>query len=149
MNWTGDFRNVSEIKKERKKKDSWKKLEEAWKEIHSEVLLKLNGSIPRLFLAFIFAQSYKIHRYIQFGKIFDIWTVWHILYVNIYIVLLSDRLLISRTITQTKNWLRPRISRSETFLHCTPFVAKTKLSQGSFSLPKKFLNRLILRTRAC
>ena len=57
-----------------KKKDLWKKLEEAWKEIHSEILLKLNGSMPRLFLAFISAQRYKI-RYIQFGKIFDIQTV--------------------------------------------------------------------------
>ena len=40
---------------QKKKKDLWKKLEEAWKEIHFEILLKLNGSIPRLFLAFIFA----------------------------------------------------------------------------------------------
>ena len=29
------------------KEDLWKKLEEAWKEIHSEILLKLNGSMPR------------------------------------------------------------------------------------------------------
>ena len=67
MNWTEAFRNASKIKK----KDSWMKLEEAWKEIHSEILFKLNGSMPRLFLAFILAQRYKIH-YIQFGKIFDI-----------------------------------------------------------------------------
>ena len=43
------------------KKYLWKKLGESWKEIHSEILLKLNGSMPRLFLAFIFAQRYKIH----------------------------------------------------------------------------------------
>ena len=54
-----------------KKKDLWKKLEEAWKEIHFEILLKLNESAPRLFLAFIFTERFKIH-YIQFGKIFDI-----------------------------------------------------------------------------
>ena len=34
MNWTEAFRNVSKIKK---KKDLWKKLEEGWKEIHSEI----------------------------------------------------------------------------------------------------------------
>ena len=51
MNWAEAFRTVSK----KKKKDLWKKLEEAWKEIHFEILLKLNGSIPRLFLAFIFA----------------------------------------------------------------------------------------------
>ena len=42
-------------------KDLWEKLEEAWKGIHSEILLKLNGSMPRLFLAFVFAQRYMIH----------------------------------------------------------------------------------------
>ena len=51
-------------------KGLWKKLEEAWEEIHFEILLKLNGRMPRLFLAFIFAQRYKI-RYMQFGKVFD------------------------------------------------------------------------------
>ena len=59
MNWTEAFRNLSKMKK----KDLWKKLEGMWKEIHSEILLKLNGSMPRLFLAFIFAQRYKIHLY--------------------------------------------------------------------------------------
>ena len=39
MNWTEAFRNVSKIKK--RKKDLWKKFEEAWKEIHFEILLKL------------------------------------------------------------------------------------------------------------
>ena len=68
INWTEGFGNVFKIEK----KDLWKKLEEAWKEIHSEILLKLNESMPRLFLAFTFAQIYKIH-YIQLGKIiFDI-----------------------------------------------------------------------------
>ena len=43
------------------KEDLWKKLEEAWKEIHFEISLKLNGSTPRLFLVFVFAQRYKIH----------------------------------------------------------------------------------------
>ena len=34
-------------------KDLWKKLKETWKEIHSEILLKLNGNMPRLSLTFI------------------------------------------------------------------------------------------------
>ena len=71
MNWTEAFRNVSKIKKKKR----------LMEEIHSEILLKLNGSMPRLLLAFIFAQRYKIH-YIQLGKIFDI---CHILYFIFYI----------------------------------------------------------------
>ena len=45
-------------------------MEEAWKEVHPEILLKLDGSVSRLFLAFIFAQRCKID-YTQLDKIFD------------------------------------------------------------------------------
>ena len=44
MNWTEAFRNVSKMKIKK-----WKKSEETWKEIDSEILLKLNGSIPQFF----------------------------------------------------------------------------------------------------
>ena len=43
-----------------------KKLEEAWKENHSEILLKLNGSMPRLFLAFVFSQRYIMYNLVRF-----------------------------------------------------------------------------------